>query len=138
MNYADMQAQERQLYLQALVRVARADQALDEEELDFFHGVAKGMGIPEGEVEQLLAGEQPLTDIPRLHNGVGALILRDLAAMAVINNELHEAEEQEIFKIGEAMGFSKEEIDEFINWGFMGLQWQLTGLNLLKRYENPA
>jgi len=138
MNYADLQDHERQLYLQALVRVARADEALDEEEIEFFTNVAKNMGIAEAEIESLLATDVSLSAIPPLHNGVGALILRDLAAMAVINNELHEAEEAEIFAIGEKMGFSKEEIDEFINWAFMGLQWQLTGASLLKRYEQPA
>jgi len=138
MNYADMQHHERQLYLQALMRVARADEALDEEEMEFFAAVAEGMGIQATEVDSLLASDTPLLGIPPLHNQVGALILRDLAAMAVINNDLHEAEEAEIFSIGQSMGFSTEEIDEFINWAFMGLQWQLTGINLLKRYVQPS
>lgn len=138
MNYADMQNHERQLYLQALVRVARADEALDEEEMEFFASVAQGMGIPAAQIESMLGSDAPLPTIPPLHNQVGALILRDLAAMAVINNDLHEAEEAEIFAVGMGMGFSSEEIDDFINWAFMGLQWQLTGINLLKRYAPPS
>ncbi|GAB4211484.1 MAG: hypothetical protein OHK0012_04010 [Synechococcales cyanobacterium] len=134
MNYTDLTDQERELYLQALVSVARADEGLDAEEIAFLTDIAMGMGIPEAVIPTFLDKELLLSEIPPLHNAVGALLLRDMSAMAVINNELHEQEEAQILSIGEAMGFSSPEIEEFLNWAFMGLQWQLTSASLLRKY----
>jgi uncharacterized membrane protein YebE (DUF533 family) len=141
-TYTDLTAEQRQLYLRALIAVARVDGQLDEEETDFFLQIAEGMGINKEVAQSYLAGETTatleLSTIPPLHNAAGALILRDLAAMAVVNNELTEKEEALIFEIGKAMQFSREEIDEFLDWAFMGLQWQLKSAALLQRYAQPA
>jgi len=139
-NYADLTDEQRQLYLKALIAVARVDGQLDEEEANFFLQIAEGMGIEEQVAQSYLADETgatlDLSGIPPLHNAAGALILRDLATMAVVNNELAEKEETLIFEIGKAMQFSREEIDEFLDWAFMGLQWQLKSAALLKRYSS--
>ncbi|MFS8885406.1 DUF533 domain-containing protein [Synechococcus sp. H70.2] len=142
-TYSDLTEEQRQLYLKALIAVARADGHLDEEETHFFLRIAEGMGIDKEVAQGYLAEETgPILDIgqiPPLHNAAGALILRDLAAMAVVNNELGEKEEDLIFAIGKAMQFSQEEINEFLDWAFMGLQWQLKSAALLQRYaQTPA
>jgi len=141
-NYADLTDEQRQLYLKALIAVARVDGQLDEEESNFFLQIAEGMGIEKQVAQSYLAEETgatlDLSRIPPLHNAAGALILRDLAAMAVVNNELAEKEEALIFEIGKAMQFSQEEINEFLDWAFMGLQWQLKSAALLERYASDG
>ncbi|MFT0813737.1 TerB family tellurite resistance protein [Synechococcus sp. OH20] len=141
-NYADLTDEQRQLYLKALIAVARVDGQLDEEETNFFLQIAEGMGIEEQVAQTYLAEKTDatldLSGIPPLHNAAGALILRDLTTMAVVNNELTEKEEALIFEIGKAMQFSREEIDEFLNCAFMGLQWQLKNRVLLERYAQPS
>ena len=58
--------------------------------------------------------------------------------MAVVKSQQVEKEEELIFEIGKAMQFSAEEINEFIDWAFMGLQWQLKSASLLERYTQPS
>ncbi len=141
-TYADLTEEQRQLYLKALIAVARVDGRLDEEEVNFFLQIAEGMGIEKQVAQSYLTDQTSatldLSAIPALHNAAGALILRDLAAMAVVNNELAEKEEALIFEIGKAMQFSKDEIDEFLDWAFMGLQWQLKSAALLERYASDG
>lgn len=137
-NYADLTDAQRQLYLKALIAVARVDGQLDEEETSFFTQVAEGVGLDAQLAQTYLTDEAgtalDISGIPAMRNPVGALILRDLAAMAVVNSELVEKEEALIFEIGKAMQFSVEEVNEFLDWAFMGLQWQLKSAALLERY----
>ncbi|MEN9201727.1 MAG: TerB family tellurite resistance protein [Thermostichus sp. DG_1_6_bins_120] len=136
-NYIDLTDAQRQLYLKALISVARVDGQLDEEETNFFTQVAEGVGLDPQLTQTYLTDEAAGLDIgsiPPMHNSAGALILRDLAAMAVVNNEFTEKEEALILEIGKAMQFSEEEINEFLDWAFMGLQWQLKSRALLERY----
>ncbi|MCJ2542863.1 TerB family tellurite resistance protein [Thermostichus vulcanus] len=137
-NYADLTDAQRQLYLKALIAVARVDGQLDEEETAFFTQVAEGVGLDAQLTQAYLTDEAgaalDISGIPAMRNPVGALILRDLAAMAVVNSELVEKEEALIFEIGKAMQFSVEEVNEFLDWAFMGLQWQLKSAALLERY----
>ncbi|MFS8799964.1 TerB family tellurite resistance protein [Synechococcus sp. W55.2] len=141
-NYADLTDEQRQLYLKALIAVARVDGQLDEEETSFFMQIAEGVGIEAPLAQTYLADEAgaplDISGIPPMRNAAGALILRDLAAMAVVNSQLVEKEEELIFEIGKAMQFSAEEINEFIDWAFMGLQWQLKSASLLERYTQPS
>ncbi len=137
-NYADLTEEQRQLYLKALIAVARVDGQLDEEETAFFQQLAEGLGLDTQLVQAYLTDEAgaalDISGIPAMRNPVGALILRDLAAMAVVNNELAEKEEALILEIGKAMQFSPEEVNEFLDWAFMGLQWQQKSVALLERY----
>ncbi|MFQ3584757.1 MAG: TerB family tellurite resistance protein [Cyanobacteriota bacterium] len=137
-NYADLTDAQRQLYLKALIAVARVDGQLDEEETAFFTQVAEGVGLDAQLAQAYLTDEAgaalDISGIPAMRNPAGALILRDLAAMAVVNSELVEKEEALIFEIGKAMQFTEEEINEFLDWAFMGLQWQLKSAALLERY----
>ncbi|MEN9229929.1 MAG: TerB family tellurite resistance protein [Thermostichus sp. DG02_5_bins_236] len=136
-NYVDLTDAQRQLYLKALISIARVDGQLDEEEITFFMQVAEGVGLDPQLAQAYLTDETAALDIsniPAMRNPVGALILRDLAAMAVVNSELVEKEEALIFEIGQAMQFSTEEVNEFLDWAFMGLQWQLKSAALLERY----
>ncbi len=141
-NYADLTDEQRQLYLKALIAVARVDGQLDEEESNFFLQIAEGVGVETQLAQTYLADETGATldisGIPAMRNPAGALILRDLAAMAVVNSELVEKEEALIFEIGKAMQFSQEEINEFLDWAFMGLQWQLKSAALLERYASDG
>lgn len=139
-SYTDLTPEQRQLYIQVLVAMARADGAVDEQEESFLADIAAGCGVSEETVQGYLKGApfdpiQFLARIPALRNSVGALILRDAAAIAVINNQLTETEEDLFNKIGSALGFSAAETEEFLNWGFMGMQWQLLGIRLLERYS---
>lgn len=137
-NYTDLTDAQRQLYLKALIAVARVDGELDEEETAFFTQVAEGMGIDDQLTQTYLTDEAGATldisKIPAMRNPAGALILRDLAAIAVVNGKLLDKEEALIFEIGKAMQFSVEEVNEFLDWAFMGLQWQLKSKALLERY----
>lgn len=135
-TYTDLTDEQRQLYLKALIATAKADEQLDEDEISFFTQVAEGVGIAAEAAEKMIKADVTLdpSQIPPLHNPAGALILRDISAMAVVNSDLVEKEELMIFEIGKAMQFSEEEIEEFLNWAFMGLQWQLKSSTLLEKY----
>ena len=138
-TYTDLSDEQRQLYLKALIATAKADDQLDEDEISFFTQVAEGVGIEAEAAEAMIKAEVTLdtTQIPSLRSSVGALILRDIAAMAVVNSDLVEKEELMIFEIGKAMQFTEEEVEEFLNWAFMGLQWQLKSTTLLEKYASP-
>ncbi len=134
-TYSDLTEAQRQLYLSALIATAQADESLDEEEVNFFRQIAEGVGIDEATANSYLEQSKfDLSQVPALHNQVGALILRDVSAMAVVNNQLVDKEESFVFDIGRAMQFSEDEIEEFLNWAFMGLQWQLKSQSLLEKY----
>ncbi len=135
-TYTDLSDEHRQLYLKALIATAKADEQLDEDEISFFTQVAEGVGIEAEAAEAMIKADVTLdtAQISPLRNPVGALILRDIAAMAVVNNDLVEKEEMMIFEIGKAMQFTEEEVEEFLNWAFMGLQWQLKSTTLLEKY----
>lgn len=136
-TYTDLSDEQRQLYLKALIATAKADEQLDEDEISFFTQVAEGVGIETEAAEKMIKADTTLelSQIPPLRNPVGALILRDISAMAVVNSDLVEKEELMIFEIGKAMHFSEDEIEEFLNWAFMGLQWQLKSTSLLEKYS---
>ena len=134
-TYDDLTADQRHLYLQALVAVARADGAIDETETAFLADIAVGCGVDESTLTGLIKNETiDLSQFPPLRGGAGALILRDAAAMAVINNDLTDEEEDLIKAMGSALGFSADEVDEFLNWGFMGMQWQKMSVRLIEQY----
>lgn len=137
-SYTDLTEEQRQLYLKALIATAKADQQLDEDEISFFTQVAEGVGIDLQAAEAMIKADITLevSQIPPLRNPAGALILRDISAMAVVNSDLMEAEEAMIFEIGKAMQFTEDEIEEFLNWAFMGLQWQLKSSSLLEKYAS--
>jgi uncharacterized membrane protein YebE (DUF533 family) len=136
-TYADLSEDQRQLYLKALIATAKADEALDEEEVSFFKQIAEGVGIDGPTVQLYLQDDAfDLQAIPAMRSPVGALILRDAAAMAVINNDLAEPEEAFILALGRAMQFSEEEVEDFLNWAFMGLQWQLKSSSLLEKFAS--
>jgi hypothetical protein len=138
-TYSDFSDEQRQLYLKALISVARADQELDEDEIAFYLQIAEGMGVDPAVAESVIEGSPlEIASIPPLHTAVGALILRDLAAMAVVNNALREEEEALILEIGQAMQFTGEEVNEFLDWAFMGLQWQLRSTSLLEKFDQPS
>jgi uncharacterized membrane protein YebE (DUF533 family) len=135
-SYDDLTPEQRQLYIQTLVAMARADGAVDEQEAGFLADIAAGCDVSEEALQGYLKGESlDPAHVPSLRNPVGALILRDAAAMAVVNNELTEAEEALLNSIGSGLGFSAEEIEEFLNWGFMGMQWQQMAIRLLEQYS---
>ncbi len=136
-TYADLTPDQQKLYLSALVASAKSDDALDQDEIDFYMNIATHMGVEDAEARHILEqASLDMASVPPLHNAVGALILRDAAAMAVINNVLLDTEEVFIFRLGDAMQFSKDEIEEFLNWAFMGLQWQLKSASLLEKYTS--
>lgn len=138
-TYADLTEEERQIYIKALIATAQADQQLDDEEISFFTEIAQGIGIePEQAQKMIQEGSLNLEEVPPMHTAAGALILRDVAAMAVVNNDLAEEEEDFIFLLGQAMQFDRDEVDEFLNWAFMGLQWQLKSVSLIQRYIQPT
>ncbi len=135
-SYDDLTPEQRQLYIQALVAMARADGAVDEQEAVFLADIAAGCGVSEEALQGYLKGESlDPAQVPPLRNPVGALILRDAAAMAVVNNMLTEAEEALLNSIGSGLGFSADEIEEFLNWSFMGMQWQQMAIRLLEQYS---
>ncbi|MDX2273494.1 MAG: hypothetical protein NW237_16290 [Cyanobacteriota bacterium] len=134
-TYADLTESQREFYLKALIAVAQADEQLDEEEITFFSQIAVGVGLEGEQIAHFLEGDPlDVSEIPAMRNAVGALILRDLSAMAVVNNDLLPKEEDLILEIGKAMQFSPDEVEEFLNWAFMGLQWQLKSTSLLEKY----
>jgi uncharacterized membrane protein YebE (DUF533 family) len=135
-TYDDLTPDQRHLYLQALVAVARADGDIDESETAFLADIAVGCGVDEETLAGLIKGEviDP-SQFPPMRDGVGALILRDVAAMAVINNDVTDEEEDLIKAMGSALGFSVDEVEEFLNWGFMGMQWQKMAVRLIEQYS---
>ncbi|NJL99483.1 MAG: hypothetical protein HC924_12125 [Synechococcaceae cyanobacterium SM2_3_2] len=134
-TYEELTSEQRHLYLQALVAVARADGAIDEAETAFLADIAVGCGVDEATLAGLLKGEAiDPSQFPPLRGEVGALILRDAAAMAVINNDFTEGEEALIKAMGSALGFAADEVEEFLNWGFMGMQWQKMAVRLIEQY----
>ncbi len=135
-TYDDLTPDQRHLYLQALVAVARADGDIDDSETAFLADIAVGCGVDEETLTGLIKGEviDP-SQFPSVRGGVGALILRDAAAMAVINNDVTDEEEDLIKAMGSALGFSVDEVEEFLNWGFMGMQWQKMAVRLIEQYS---
>ena len=119
---SDLKAHQRNWFATAMVAMILADGNIDRAEVEF---IVKLTSIikDDGTVERLKKFIQfqtipPLGSPAGIDKKMGMSMIVDLIRIAVSDQDFAPAEKAMIEKIGKSMGFSREELDKLVMYGF--------------------
>jgi uncharacterized tellurite resistance protein B-like protein len=119
--------EEKTAFLKAFVRLAKADGALDEEELNFIRGVASLYGLDESHKDEILAAdtdEHIIEAVKGIKNRRAALeLIKEMCMLAHADDVLSDDETLFIGKVGQAMGVDLDKIEQISKWVIDRIIW---------------
>jgi uncharacterized tellurite resistance protein B-like protein len=119
---SELKPPHRTWFATALVAMVLADGSIDRSEVDFIVKLTS-MVKDEGTVERLKKFIQfqtmpPLGAPAGIDKKTGMTMIIDLIRIAVADKDFAPTEKELIEKIGKSMGFSREELDKLVMYGF--------------------
>lgn len=119
---SDLKTTQRTWFATAMVAMVLADGEIDRSEVDFIVKLAS-LVKEDATVERLKKFIQyktipPLGKPPDIDKKVGMGMVLDLVRIAVADQDFAPAEKTMIEEIGKSMGFSREEVDKLVMYGF--------------------
>jgi DnaJ-domain-containing protein 1 len=132
---------ERIIFLKGIIRLAKADGIIADEERIFFRNVALGLKIPQSDIEKLEVSMDQNLNSPQLRskfiikfdNKKKCLFFLEEAIQLCFTDGVYQNEEkEEILKIATEMGVSLKSVKAIENWVKDGIQWQKQGVELLE------
>ena len=119
---SELKKDQRTWFATAMVAMILADGNIDRAEVDFIVKIT-GFIQDEGTVERLKKFIQfktipPLGSPSNIDKKLGMSMIIDLIRIAVSDQDFAPSEKDMIEKIGKSMGFSREELDKLIMYGF--------------------
>ena len=119
---SDLKTSQREWFATAMVAMILADGEIDRTEVEFIVKLAS-LVKDEGTVERLKKFIQyktvpPLGTPGEVDKKIGMSMIIDLIRIAVADQDFAPAEKDMIEKIGKSMGFSREELDKLVMYGF--------------------
>ena len=119
---SELKTPQRNWFATAMVAMVLADGAIDKAEVEFIVKLTS-MIKDEGTVERLKKFIQfqtipPLGSPPGIEKKLAMTMIIDLIRIAVSDQDFAPQEKEMIEDIGKSMGFSREEIDKLVMYGF--------------------
>ena len=136
MNYIENET-DKISYLRGLIRIAKADQNVTQEEKDYYEAIARGFGIEQNSIE-ILKKEWDGTindDVLFSDKSAALFFIQEAIQIAFIDGIYHESEKQEIRKIANNNAVNIAAVDEFEKWVAEGIAWQKKGEDILNQYR---
>ena len=136
MNYIEKET-DKISYLRGLIRIAKADQNVTQEEKDYYEAIARGFGIEQNSIE-ILKKEWDGTindDVLFSDKSAALFFIQEAIQIAFIDGIYHESEKQEIRKIANNNAVNIAAVDEFEKWVAEGIAWQKKGEDILNQYR---
>lgn len=136
MNYIENET-DKISYLRGLIRIAKADQNVTQEEKDYYEAIARGFGIEQNSIEILKKEwDGNINDDVLFSDKSAALFfIQEAIQIAFIDGIYHESEKQEIRKIANSNAVNIAAVDEFEKWVAEGIAWQKKGEDILNQYR---
>ncbi|GAA0872098.1 hypothetical protein GCM10009117_12450 [Gangjinia marincola] len=132
-----MRKEEKLTVLSEMLQLAKADQRLDERELEFIRVVAKRLGISSQEVREL--NEKPSTGVPIKFEANRIVQFHRLVLLMNVDGIVSPEEKEHLYHLGLDMGLRKEAIDEVFevmqNYEY-GIVPSSVLINVFKRFYN--
>ncbi len=136
MNYIEKE-NDKICYLRGLIRIAKADQTITQEEKNYYEAVARGFGLDKSNIEILekeLNGEEK--DKLVFSNKSAALFfIQEAIQIAFVDGIYHESEKAEIRNVANDNCLDLVAVDEFEKWVAEGIAWQKKGEEILNKYQ---
>ncbi len=124
-------------YLKGLIRIAKADRVIDEEEKQYFKIIEDNLSIPKELQESINQGWDTDEKISLKFTSKEVLLffIQEAIQIAMIDNNYHELEKKEIYKIGNEGDISDEAIAELEKWVKEGIEWRNKGDLIISKYS---
>ena len=134
---AEMNDEEKSIYLEALKYILGAEKTDTPENKDFLLQQAQKAGFDKKQLKALqriktakeMAAE--IKKIPSVRKK--RFIIREMIMVALADHELSDQEMCDIYKIGTAAGIKEDKINDFFLWAAQGLEWQIEGIRLVEK-----
>lgn len=124
---AEMNEDEKVVFLKTLTRLAKADGHLDENEKDFIREAAVVFGVPAARFEEVMKtgdDEQLIGEVKKIKNRKIALeLIKEMCLLANSDSDLSDSETLLIGRVGQAMGVELDKIQQISQWVIDRIIW---------------
>ncbi len=115
-----MTENEKKIFMKALVKLAKADNNVDDEEKDFIRGMAIMFNLPKSslsEITENISDDELLKLLSSIKDRRLAMdLIKEMCMLANFDGDMSEEEIFLIGKAGEAMGLDLEKIQDISQW----------------------
>ena len=133
---AEMNDEEKSIYLEALKYILGAAKTDTPENKDFLLQQAQKAGFDKKQLKNLpriKTAEEMAAEIKKIPSvRKKRFIIREMIMVALADHELSDQEMCDIYKIGTAAGIKEDKINDFFLWAAQGLEWQIEGNRLVE------
>ncbi len=121
-------------FLKGLIRLAKCDGDLPEEELAFYQSAANSMGLGEEEQELIndMKNSREKIDIDFETNKEKMFFLIQAVQLCWIDNKYVDSERREMRLIVNELGISMDALEKVEKWVSEGIEWNKRGDELLE------
>lgn len=128
-------AEEKRLYLQALIYIFSSGKKLTKENEDYLRHLAEEISVDAAELKTLKKFKKP-EEAGKLIKSIKDIrirrfILREMVLLAVADHEISDCEMVDIYRIANEAGIKEEKINDFFLWAAEGIEWQMQGRRLI-------
>ncbi len=132
--------EERIAFLKGIIRLARADKVITDEERVFFKNLATGLAISLENVislEQVLDADMTDPDVKAYlkisfaEKPQAIFFLENALQLCYLDGTYHEKEQAEIKTLARELGLAESTLDAIDDWVQEGMAWQAKGERLL-------
>lgn len=122
------------MFIAGLIRLAKADGVIDDNEFTFFQQAAYGIGLDEAAIKPLTALKDTDLKISIRFNSSQEkmFFLMQAIQLCLIDNTYSDTEKAELNNICAEMGVSQEALNAVEQWAFEGIAWSKRGDALLE------
>jgi tellurite resistance protein len=126
-------------YLKGLMRIAKADGNVTDEEKKYYKTVAIGLNVPRVIIDELENTWKDEKDIELCFSDErqALFFIQEAIQISMIDGEYSASEQQEIKKIAIEAGITLEAVSEFEAWVNRGLDWRKEGEQIIDKYNIP-
>lgn len=138
MDYRDIlkTTEARDNFMKGLIRLAKADGNISQEESQYFIGAANSMGLSEQQIEDMKEYMSSQEKLPVSFGSMAEKVLffREAIQLCAIDIAYTQEEKEEIRKIAGELNVSMDLIEEIEKWVEEGMSWKRQGDELVSRY----
>jgi len=135
---AEMSESDKITFLQALVRLAKADGNFDEDEKNFVHEISLAYGVPASRFDEVLAvvsDDELVEKVKSIKDRYQAMcLIKEMCMLASSDGDLSDEEVLLIGRVGEAMGLELEKIQQISEWVIDRIIWIEQGKIIFEKF----
>jgi uncharacterized tellurite resistance protein B-like protein len=105
-----MTKEEKHTHVANLIKVAKADRELTQEEVMFIKSIAIKLEISSNEFNQIALNSESIKEATPFNQDIKIKLFYDVLTLMIIDTDAHEEEEQLCKEIGKTLGFNEAQI----------------------------